>query len=175
MIRHNANDVFYVTGSKIKVWSHAIFCWILALFVFLILILITHSVFEQDIPLKARDLFGPIVLFTLFLAFALAPIIPLMLLRKPIAVLTPHGFTGVKVLRHESYPWTPETLIFSFNRRILLANPDKNQNMASKLWRGHKNVVAINLIFGKQKHQDILDAIDRLSPYKIKSGGFFGL
>jgi len=175
MRRQNSNEIFYVTGSKIKTWSFAILCWIIAFFLFLLLILFTHSVFEQDNPLQVREFFGPIVLFVLFLPFALGPVIPLMLLRRPIAILTSQGFTGVKTLRHETFQWTPETVIFSINSRLVLANPDRNQTLASKLWRGHKNAVSINLIIGKQKHQDILDAIERLSPYKIRDGGVFGL
>ena len=51
---------------------------------------------------------------------------------------------------------------------MALANIDANQKGWSKLWSGPKSSVIITNEYVKQKYLEILEAINRLSPYPVR-------
>ena len=104
----------------------------------------------------------------MFLLFALIPFLFLSRLNKPVAILTRDGYSGIRNLRDVSFPWSPDTIRYRVKGNTVLANPNNTQSRASKLWGGIKAAAMIHNGFAVQKRQEVLDAIDRLSPYSVK-------
>ena len=167
MRAQNSDDVFYVTYSKWKIWTYAILilipaCPLLAIIVSFMPAL-PALVENSEINYLFLRIIVPLlmaVLFFLSLSWEF-----LKRLKKPMAVLTRDGFRSIHIpkLAHNN-SWTPETYIYG---RLFIANPDPTQSRTSKIWLGHKAAAMMPLIVAHQKRQEILDAIDRLSPYPV--------
>ena len=167
MSANTSDEVFYVTYSKWKVWGYTILCWIIACLPLFFIILIAWPVITGEATLEEfTTLF--IVLIPMFLLFALIPFLFLSRLNKPVAILTRDGYSGIRNLRDVSFPWSPDTIRYRVKGNTVLANPNNTQSRASKLWGGIKAAAMIHNGFAVQKRQEVLDAIDRLSPYSVK-------
>ena len=69
----------------------------------------------------------------------------------------------------------PNTVLYTIKaNNIILANLDPNQSLAGKLWGGPKEAVVVYGPFSKQNREDVLAAIDRLSPYPVKRTTLWG-
>lgn len=164
MRAENTNDVFYITASKWKIWGYAIFWWLIACIFLLPVVLVLSEVLSGDLDHVVLLVFcGP-----LFLLCVAIPFLFLRHLKTPFATITRNGFSGLKNFRKQSCKWTKNTVIYSGHRNLILANLDAKQSRASKLWLGPKATTVIHHFFVKESRQDILDAIERLSPYPVK-------
>jgi len=61
------------------------------------------------------------------------------------------------------------------NKNTILANLDTDQDYMSKLWGGPKAAIIVSHMFTEQKLEEILDAIDRLSPYPVTQTTLWGM
>lgn len=176
MRTHNSNDVFYITLSKWKVWTYTLFCWTIACVPLFIVIIILVEWFK-DKQTSTSDLLLFLAIFgTIFLLIAAIPFIFLTKLNKPIATLTQNGFSGLNNLKKQSYAWTPNTIVYRGNKgNVILANLDATQSFSSKLWSGPKAAVIVHNFFAKQKRQDVLKALHRLSPYPVEETTLWAL
>ena len=169
----DSDDIFIITYSKWKVWGYTCLCWLLAcLPLFVILLFAWPAITGEgtlEAPLTLLMFFIP-----MFLLFALMPFIFLSRLNKPVAILSREGYSGMKNLRDVSFPWSPDTIRYGVKGNTVLANPNNTQSRASKLWGGIKAAAIIHNGFAQQNRQDVLDAIDRLSPYAVKHTTHWG-
>ena len=173
MLTENSNDVFYITLSKWKVWLYTFFCWSIACVPLIITLIFIKDLFSNELGSTSDSMIFIAIFGTVFLLLAAIPFMFLTKLKKPMATLTRNGFSGLRNLKLQSFAWGPNTVIYE-GKNTTLANLDPTQSRASKLWHGPKTAVIIHHIFAKQKHQDVMDAINRLSPYPVKQPSFWG-
>ena len=157
-------DVFYVTYSKWKVWGFACLSWALAIIMlaascFLIWVGGTAESASWD-----RYIVGVTILILAFLIFATIPFIHLVRIKKPIAILTRGGVSGMnKPKKKISSTWSPEMITYitrgphGWYANTILATPDAAQSRMSKFWVGPKAALIIHNMFAKQKRQEVLE------------------
>ena len=174
MRRENSNDVFHITFSKWKVWGYTILCWAIACIPLLALVLLVWGSFSRDVE-SIENLMSVIVFLALIsLPFAAIPFLFLTKLNKPLATLTRNEFSGVKNFKRVRFEWTPQTVMYFVKSNIVIANLDAAQSRTSKLWGGPKSAASISVAFARQNRSEILDAINRLSPYPVKQTTIWG-
>jgi len=164
----NQNDIFHISLSKWKVWTYTFFCWTLACLPLFITLLFIESLFNSERGFTSGGIIAVAISSTIFLIIAAIPFMFLTMLNKPMATITRNGFSGWCNLKKHSYAWTPDTVLANGGKNTILANLDASQSRASKLLSGPKAKVIVHHFFAKQKYQDILEAVERLSPYPVK-------
>ena len=171
----NSNDVFYVTASKWKIWTYTALCWIIACIPLSLLLLFLSEFLSGNMESESDYSRLLTVCSLMFLFFAAIPFIFLRRLNRPMAIITRDGFAGLKNLRELHFTWSPETIIYPANGNTVLANPSIEQSYMSKLWGGQKAAVMVHNRFAKESRQEVLDAIDRLSPFTVTRTTIWGM
>ena len=164
-----SHDAYHITFSKWKAWSYAIVLWIIACFPLFVILILTEELLTDKANIESSIIIGLAFFSLLFLFFAGVPFVMLTKLKRPLATINRHGFSAWKKSKIHNYPWTPTTVMTGgLKGMAILANLDADQSRMSKLWSGPKAYVIIGHPCVEQKHQDILAAINRLSPYPVK-------
>ena len=177
MRAQNSDDTFYVTYSKWKIWGLACLSWFMA---GIMLAGVCFLIWIGGSTTKARYIVPIVILFLAFLLFSGIPFLHLTRVKKPIAVLTRGGVSGMKNFKELNFTWSPEMMTYitrgphGWYANTILATPDSSQSRMSKLWAGPKSAIIIHNRFAEQKYQEVLEAIDRLSPYSVKRTTHWG-
>ncbi len=168
MRRENSNKAFHVTYSKWKVWAYSILCWLIACIPLLALVSLVWVSFTREVESISNLMLFIVISALIFLLFAAIPFMFLTKLNKPIATLTRNEFSGIRNFKGRSFAWTPNTVMYFVKSNVVIANLDADQSRSSKLWGGPKSAASISVGFAKQNSSEILNAINRLSPYPVK-------
>ena len=174
MQSQTSHDVFHITFSKWKVWSFTVVLWIMScLFLFPVVIL-TEGLLTGKTDIESSIIIGLVFFGLIFLFVAGVPFLLLTKLKKPLTTLNSHGFSTWKKSKIQTYPWSPNTVITTVGKGILvIANLNTKQSRMSKLWSGPKDKVIIGHSCIEQNRQHILEAINRLSPYPVEYIGMW--
>jgi len=141
----------------------------IACFPLFVILILTEELLTDKANIESSIIIGLAFFSLLFLFFASVPFTILTKLKRPLATINRHGFSVWKKSKIHNYPWTPKTVITRAGKAmVILANLDTDQSRMSKLWSGPKAKVIIGHPCVEQKYQDILEAINRLSPYPVK-------
>ena len=175
MIGQNSNRDFYVTFSKWKVWTYSILCWFIACIPLLPILIYLEAILSGRDALTLSVSIALLICGLIFALFAAIGTYFVRNLKSPASILTPKTFSGTKNFKKRNFAWTPNTVLYTIKaNNIILANLDPNQSLAGKLWGGPKEAVVVYGPFSKQNREDVLAAIDRLSPYPVKRTTLWG-
>ena len=175
MVVQNSNREFYITLSKGKVWSYSILCWVMACIPLLPFLIYLNPILSGKDALTLDIAIALSICGILFFFFAGIGAYFVRNLKSPAGILTPKTFSGTKNFKKRNFAWTPNTVLYTIKaNNIILANLDPNQSLAGKLWGGPKEAVVVYGPFSKQKREDVLAAIDRLSPYPVERTTLWG-
>ncbi len=175
MRTQTSNDVFYVTASKWKIWAYTALCWIIACIPLIPLLLFLSEFLSGNMESESDYSALLITCSLTFLFFATIPFIFLRRRNRPMAIITRDGFAGLKNLRELHFAWSPETIMYPVKGNTVLANPSIEQSYMSKLWGGQKAAVMVHNGFARESRQEVLDAIDRLSPFTVTRTTIWGM
>ena len=169
MVVQNSNREFYITLSKGKVWSYSILCWVMACIPLLPFLIDLNPILSGKDALTLDIAIALSICGILFFFFAGIGAYFVRNLTSPVSILTSKEFSGIKNFKKRNFTWTPNTVLYSIkNNNIVLANLDASQSRAGKLLGGPKEAVIVYNSLAKQKREDVLAAIDRLSPYPVE-------
>jgi len=152
-----SHDVYQITFSKWKVWSFTIALWTMScLFLFPAVILI-EGLLTGKTNIESSIIIGLAFFSLIFLFVAGVPFWLLTKLNKPLTTLNSHGFSTWKKSKIQSYPWSPNTVITTVGKGVLvIANLNTKQRRISKLWSGPKDKVIIGHSCIEQKRQEYI-------------------
>ena len=175
MSKFESNNDFHVILSKWKVWTLSILCLLISCIPLLALVIFLEPILTGKTAISTDFIFRMVIFGPMFLFFAGIAIYIIRQSDAPFSRLTSNEFSGTKNFKKRSFVWTPNTVLYSIkNNNIVLANLDASQSRAGKLWGGPKEAVIVYNSLAKQKREDVLAAIDRLSPYPVERTTLWG-
>ena len=166
-----SGDVFYVTYSKWKVWIYTCLHWLLAGIVFVILFKLIEQGLERGTLLDIRlSAFLFITWMPIGLFWALKPFIYIKWLNRPFAMIRPEGVLGRRFFRDHLCLWTPETVMYYWILgSLMLTSPDAENDAPLGFFQSPKTAAMIHNGLAKQKRDEVIDAIDRIAPYRVRT------
>ena len=176
MIEQQSRDSFHVTLSKWKVWTLSTLCLLISCIPLLPLVIFLEPILTGKTAISTDFIFRMVIFGPMFLFFAGIAIYIIRQRDAPFSRLTSNEFSGTTNFKKRSFVWTPNTIVYSLNGgNLVLANFEVSQSRWSKLWGGPKEAAVIYHPFAKQSRDDVLAAIDRLSPYPVKRTSAWGM